>query len=252
MIKQTSTTTQNTTTQNVAAQNTTTENTTSKTTTCTNAGCNFEPVPAPPIIDTILADVNAIIPNFSSLVASYRLLVGSAEEVARTPNVCQDVFERAVRRYDNTGTLIDILLDLLCCKIAYSSEFLSISCAPVDLFRLLANRCDPCDRSYQTADQIITMEALRKTLADCLHVPCFLYHQVVCPEPKQENTTQSAITPNTPQTNTTDVRKPHQPAPAPSPETRSDSNTHNSSRFTKNNEKTTDSPLQSRVRRRHI
>lgn len=145
------------------------------------------PLPTPeaaqPIINTILADINAIMPNFSSLVSSYRLLVGSAEEIHRIPDVCPDVFERAVRRFDNAGTLIDILLDLLCCKISFSSDFLEISCLPVDLFRLLANRAEPCDQSHRTAEQIITLEALRNALADCKRNKCFPKTQVVCPAP---------------------------------------------------------------------
>lgn len=254
VTKQTSTTTQNTTAQSTATQNTTTQNTTSQSTTNTNSDCDFEPVPAPPIIDTILADVNAIIPNFSSLVASYRLLVGSAEEISRTPNVCPEVFERSVRRYDNTGTLIDILLDLLCCKIAYSSEFLSVSCAPVDLFRLLASRCNPCDRSYQTADQIITLEALRKTLTNCLHVPCFSCNQVICPGPRQEN---SKPPPSTAGTNTTPAdnneSKPFNSAKMTAQETTvKHSDDYVPPRFTKKTDTTTDTPSQSRIRRRHI
>ena len=66
-----------------------------------------------PIIDLILADINAVIPNLSSLVASYRLLVGASEEIHRTPEVCPEVFERAVRRADNAGTIIDLFLELL-------------------------------------------------------------------------------------------------------------------------------------------
>lgn len=145
--------------------------------------CTFpEPLAAQPIIDTILADVNAIIPNFSSLVSSYRLLVGASEEIHRIPEICPDVFERAVRRFDNTGTLIDILLDLLCCKILYSSQFLSICGAPVDLFRLFNNRFNPCDESHRTADEIITIELLRRCLTDCLIKSCFPDNPVVCSE----------------------------------------------------------------------
>lgn len=151
------------------------------------------PPPSQPIVDTILADVNAIIPNFSSLVSSYRLLVGAAEEIHRIPNICPDVFERAVRRFDNAGTLIDILLDLLCCKVNYSSDFLRVSCAPVDLFRLFANRSIPCDQSHYTADQIITLEAIRKALADCLDNPCLPDQPVICPEQPNQASPKSAF-----------------------------------------------------------
>lgn len=152
---------------------------TDQTTECTPPA----PEAAQPIITTILADVNAITFIFSSLVSSYRLLVGAAEEIHRIPGVCPDVFERAVRRFDNAGSLIDILLDLLCCKINYSSEFLGISCLPVDLFRLLANRSVPCDQSHRTAEQIIALEALGEALTACRKYKCFPDTPVVCPIP---------------------------------------------------------------------
>lgn len=137
-----------------------------------------------PIIDLILADINAVIPNLSSLVASYRLLVGASEEIHRTPEVCPEVFERAVRRADNAGTLIDIFLELLCCKIAFSSEFLKISCAPVDLFRLLANRTVATDTPFHSAEQVIELEALRRIIDKCHHKnSCLPDYQVVCPKP---------------------------------------------------------------------
>ncbi|WP_425059511.1 hypothetical protein SCACP_01030 [Sporomusa carbonis] len=124
------------------------------------------------IINTLLADVNAVIPNFTSLVSSYRLLVGSAEEIQRTPGVPFEIFERAVIRFDRAGTLIDILLELLCCKIAFSSELLSITCAPVDLLRLLSNCCSAEDNPFHTAEQIVLLEALRQTLF-CNDSSCF-------------------------------------------------------------------------------
>lgn len=124
---------------------------------------------APTIIDTIFADINAIIPNFSSLVSSYRLLVGSAEEIHRIPGVPEEMFHRAILRFDNTGTLIDILLDLLCCKIAFSSEFLSVTCAPIDIVQLLSNCCNPNDSTpCNTAEQILQLEILRRVLGNCL------------------------------------------------------------------------------------
>ncbi|MBP2628525.1 MAG: hypothetical protein H6Q68_3236 [Firmicutes bacterium] len=136
-----------------------------------------------PIINLILADINAVIPNFSSLVASYRLLVGASEEIHRTPEVCPEVFERAVRRADNAGTLIDVFMELLYCKIAFSSEFLKISCAPVDLFRLLANRNTATDIPFHTAEQVVEMEVLRRILERCQNQnSCLPEHPVVCPE----------------------------------------------------------------------
>ncbi|MCC5468197.1 hypothetical protein [Pelosinus baikalensis] len=138
-----------------------------------------------PIIDLILADINAVIPNLSSLVASYRLLVGASEEIHRTPEICPEVFERAVRRADNAGTLIDVFLELLCCKVAFSSDFLKISCAPVDLFRLLANKSPTTDVPFHTAEQVVEMEALRRVLECCHHKgSCLPDKEVLCPRPK--------------------------------------------------------------------
>lgn len=136
-----------------------------------------------PIIDLILADINGIIPNLASLVASYRLLVGASEEIHRTAEVCPDVFERAVRRADNAGTLIDIFLELLYCKIDFSCEFLKISCAPVDLFRLLGNRTTATDIPFHTAEQVVEMEVLRHILEKCHNQnSCLPEHPVVCPK----------------------------------------------------------------------
>ncbi|MEG6584400.1 hypothetical protein [Dendrosporobacter sp. 1207_IL3150] len=124
---------------------------------------------ATPILNTIIADVNAIVPNLTSIVSSYRLLVGSAEEISRTPGVPFEVFERAVIRYDRTGTLIDILLELLCCKIKFLAEFLSVTCAPIDIFSLAQ---DPVEET--TVEQIIELEVLRRILKTCCYEPpCF-------------------------------------------------------------------------------
>lgn len=147
-----------------------------------------------PIIDLILADINALIPNFSSLVASYRLLVGASEEIHRTPEVCPDVFERAVRRADNAGTVIDIFLELLCYKLEFSSDFLKVSCAPVDLFRLLANPLTATDVPHHTAEQVVEMEALRRLLEKC-HRPCTClsdHSSVVCPQKQPSHPTPPA------------------------------------------------------------
>lgn len=114
------------------------------------------------ILDTVLADVNAVVPNFSTMVSSYRLLVGAAEEIRRIPGVNPDVAARAIERFDRTGVLIDILIDLLCCKISFSSDLLAVTCAPVDLFRLLANPRDVTSTPHQVAEEIVLLEILRK------------------------------------------------------------------------------------------
>lgn len=125
------------------------------------------------IINTILGDIIGVIPNFSSLVSSYRLLVGAAEEIRRTPGMPFEIFERAVIRSDRAGTLIDILLELLCCKITFSSQFLAVTCAPVDIFRLLANCRSLNDNSFLTAEQIIILELLRQAMDNNCHDSCF-------------------------------------------------------------------------------
>lgn len=114
------------------------------------------------ILNTILADVNALLPNFTSLVNSYRLLVGSAEEIHRMPGVTNDVYARSIERFDRCGLLIDIVIDLLCCKIGFSSDFLAITCGPVDIIRLLANRCDVADTPREVAEEILLLEVLRR------------------------------------------------------------------------------------------
>lgn len=126
-----------------------------------------------PIVDTILGDVVALVPQFSSIVASYRLLVGSAEELGRTKGVCEEIIERAIIRADRAGALIDMLLEILCSKIAFSTNFLAVSSAPVDVFRFLS-AAYACDPSRLTAEQIIQLEALRQLLcrerSDCCFV----------------------------------------------------------------------------------
>lgn len=114
---------------------------------------------AAPILDTIIADINAIVPQYSSVVSSYRLLVGSAEEISRMPGVPREVYERAVCRYDRAGTLIDILHELLCCKIRFLAEFLSVTCAPIDIFSLAQNPLEEV-----TVEEIIEIEVLRRLL----------------------------------------------------------------------------------------
>lgn len=156
-----------------------------------------------PIIDLILADINAVIPNLSSLVASYRLLVGASEEIHRTPEICPEVFERAVRRADNAGTLIDIFLELLYYKLEFSSDFLKVSCAPVDLFRLLANPITGTDIPHRTAEQVVEMEALRRIMEKCHRQhECLPKHSVVvCPgskpsPPKAQEAQEAQATPD--------------------------------------------------------
>ncbi|KYZ76250.1 hypothetical protein AXX12_07365 [Anaerosporomusa subterranea] len=166
-------------------------------TSTTTTSTNITPLPPVALINLILADVNAILPNFNGLVSSYRLLVGSAEEIHRTPEVCHDVFERAVRRYDNTGMLIDVLLELLCCKIVFSSELLQVTCGPVDLVRYLLTCLDGDDTPCRSAQTVVGLEALQR-LQDkfCGDQYCLPYHQVLCSEPPVPPSTPTTPSPH--------------------------------------------------------
>lgn len=134
-----------------------------------------------PIVDTVLGDVAALVPQFSSIVASYRLLVGAAEELRRT-NGCKDITERAILRADRAGTLIDMLLEILCSKIAFSTNFLAVSSAPVDVFGYLS-AAYACDPSRLTAEQIIELEALRQLLCRGRSDTCFPDPKPCVPQP---------------------------------------------------------------------
>ncbi|SMC95896.1 hypothetical protein [Sporomusa malonica] len=153
----------------------TTSTSTSSGTNTTNTSTTTTTTDNISIINTLLADISAVIPNYASLVASYRLLVGAAEEIQRTPGVPFEIFERAVIRYDRTGTLIDMLNELLCCKIAFSTELLSITCAPIDIVKLLTDCISPCaEDQCTTAEQVVVLEALRQTLfRRCNDASCF-------------------------------------------------------------------------------
>ncbi|MGL5514570.1 MAG: hypothetical protein ACRDBM_15250 [Sporomusa sp.] len=150
--------------------NSETENNTSRSTTKTTSTTTDNLS----LINTLLADVNAVIPNYLSLVSSYRLLVGASEEIHRIPGVPFEIFERSVIRFDRAGTLIDTLNELLCCKLAFSSDLLSITCAPIDIVRLMSDCISPSDDQCSTAEQIVVLEALRQTLfRRCTDESCF-------------------------------------------------------------------------------
>lgn len=165
----------------VSRQCTETTTTGTTTTTCTTNIQNSQIS----IINLILSDINAVLPNFNTLVSSYRLLVGSAEEISRTPDVCRDVYIRSVKRFDDCGTLIDILLELLCCKIAFSAQFLQLTAGPVDLFRLLGNCNNECkDTGFTTAEDVLKLEVLRQALCKAGFISdCLPKDREVCNEP---------------------------------------------------------------------
>lgn len=146
---------------------------------------------ATPILDIIIADVNALVPNLASLASTYRLLVGSAEEIGRIPGVPMEMYERSIIRFDRCGTLIDILLELLCCKIKFLAEYLSTTCAPIDLFSLAQNPVEE-----DTIEQIIEVEVLRRVLkCYCEKNTCFSTAEPIdktcgfaCPNPIENPT----------------------------------------------------------------
>lgn len=117
----------------------------------------------PIALNTILADVAIIVPEFSSVVSSYRLLVGAAEEISRTPGTSPEIRQKAVARFDRTGDIIDILIDLLFCKVAFSAQFLEITCAPIDLLRALLT-CLTDDDTLSSCTPLLTATASQPVL----------------------------------------------------------------------------------------
>ncbi|EGO65723.1 hypothetical protein [Acetonema longum] len=132
----------------------------------------FDPLERLPIVDTILSDVNALATQFNTLTAAYRLLVGSAEEIPRIKGVNPEITMRAVQRIDRAGALLDMLLEILCYKVSFSTDFLAVTSAPVEIFRQLQECCQPV-RACDTAKQIVELEALRQLLGRCRNEACF-------------------------------------------------------------------------------
>lgn len=135
--------------------------------------CFTSPSLTPVMVNAILADIAAIVPQFSAIVSSYRLLVGAAEEISRTPGTTPDTRQRAIARFDRTGDIIDMLIDLLCCKVAFSTQLLEATCAPVDLLRALLcaslHRCYPTETTTptpppSTPTQVVHNELVRQLL----------------------------------------------------------------------------------------
>lgn len=87
-------------------------------------------------IDTLsllFADVRALIEVMDSLTNNYRLMVGAAEELTRTPGVGQQTINLALDRVDNTGTLLDLIIFTLAVKMDFLAEVLSVTGIPLDL-----------------------------------------------------------------------------------------------------------------------
>lgn len=81
----------------------------------------------------LFADVQALIEIMDSLTNNYRLMVGAAEELTRTPGVEQQTINLALDRVDNTGTLLDLTIFTLAIKMDFLAEVLSVTGIPLDL-----------------------------------------------------------------------------------------------------------------------
>ncbi len=65
------------------------------------------------ILNPTLIDVDTLTERFSDLTNSYRLLVGAAEELTRTPSATNDIITDAIVRTAFLGNILDQLLILL-------------------------------------------------------------------------------------------------------------------------------------------
>ncbi|MDI3547928.1 MAG: hypothetical protein PWR10_1580 [Halanaerobiales bacterium] len=61
----------------------------------------------------LLKNFEAITDRFSTLTDSYRLLVGAAEELTRTPSVSGKIIDDAIERTAFLGAILDELLILI-------------------------------------------------------------------------------------------------------------------------------------------
>lgn len=84
-------------------------------------------------IPVLFEDVNALVSVFNSLTDNYRLLVGAAEELTRTPGASQQAVNLALERVYNTGSLIDITLLALAVKLDFVAEVLAVTGIPLNL-----------------------------------------------------------------------------------------------------------------------
>ena len=73
----------------------------------------------------ILGDIDTLIDRFTLLTDSYRLLVGAAEELTRTPSVDKNIIDHAVCRTAFLGGILDQLLFAI--QIALILDFIRVS-----------------------------------------------------------------------------------------------------------------------------
>ncbi|HLV10304.1 MAG TPA: hypothetical protein VKY40_08850 [Halanaerobiales bacterium] len=65
------------------------------------------------LIYPVLTGVDTITERFTLLTESYRLLVGAAEELTRTPSATEDIIQDSIIRTAYLGNILDQLLILL-------------------------------------------------------------------------------------------------------------------------------------------
>ncbi len=114
------------------------------------------------VINTILTDVTALTLTYRDLALAYFYITEGLGNLLIAKEVSPGIINRAVERADMSGKLLDLLSDLLFCKLSFSSDFLGISCAPVDLLRDLA-QWQYCNKN-QTPEQILQMELVRRAM----------------------------------------------------------------------------------------
>lgn len=73
----------------------------------------------------ILGDIDTLIDRFILLTDSYRLLVGAAEELTRTPSVNESIIDQVVCRTAFLGGILDQLL--IAIQIALILDFIRVS-----------------------------------------------------------------------------------------------------------------------------
>ncbi len=85
------------------------------------------------VTDLLFSDVTPLLNVMNQLTEDFRLLVGSAEELTRTPGVNQRTVNQAIDRVENTGTLIDLTIVSLYVKILFVTDVMDTTGLPLTL-----------------------------------------------------------------------------------------------------------------------
>ncbi len=117
-----------------------------------------------PVLNTLLTDTAATSLLFNEIAEGYFFLASAAKLVKEIPETPPGVLERALARTDVTGNVLDAILDLLQCKVNFSTAFLLLTCAPIDVLVALAIAKAECSKDLTTPEQILQLEALRHIL----------------------------------------------------------------------------------------